>query len=74
MLTKDHHTLTVTTDMATLGGYNYVKESVLAMADHKEGINNIDFGMLVIRKDVVGDDAPFFALGRCLVPCSFGSS
>ena len=56
MATCDHHTLTVTTDMATVGGYNYVKESVLAMADHKEDINNIDFGMLVMGKYVADDD------------------
>ena len=26
------------------------------MADHGEGIDNIDFGMLVVGKDIVDDD------------------
>ena len=56
MATWDHHTHNVTTDMATGGGDNYVKESAAAMADHGEDIDNIDFGMLVVGNDMVDED------------------
>ena len=53
MATWDHHTRTVKTDMATAGGDNYVNKSAAAMADHGEDIDNIDFGILVMGKDMV---------------------
>ena len=56
MATWNSETLTVTTDMATVGGANYVNESAAMMANHGEDIDNIDFGMLVTDKEVVDDD------------------
>ena len=50
MVIRDQSTLTVKTYMATAGGDNSVNESAAAMADHREDIDNIDFGMLVMGK------------------------
>ena len=58
MAKRDYNTLTVTTDMAAVGGDNYVKEAgTAAMVDHREDIDSIDSGMVVVRNEVVdGDD------------------
>ena len=46
----------VTTDIATSGVNNYIKESEATMEDYGEDMDNIDFGMLGMSKDVVDDD------------------
>ena len=56
MTTWNREILIVTTDMATVGGPNYIKESAATMADYGEDIDTIDFGMMMTDKKVVTDD------------------
>jgi len=56
MATWNSESLTVTTDMAIVGGTNYVNESTATMVNYGEDIDNIDFGMLMMDKEVEDDD------------------
>ena len=56
MATWDHDSLNITTDMTMAGGANYVNKSTAYMADHGEDINTIDFGMLIMGKELVDND------------------
>ena len=65
MTTWNRESLTGTTDMATVGGANYVNESTATMRDYGEDIDTIDFGMLVVDELVVDDDEEELGDTKC---------